>query len=571
MADYDELAAEAPEWSADIIKALAKGRNDDALRRAREQLVLSKESGDVAGETAATRFLAKAQLAKGDPWSARRTVTEALSVAKSSTDKKAIASLTRLLAAVDLQDRKLEDAVSGAAEAERLYKSLGFKAGIGAAAATMASAYVAREELDKAQEAADSAITIFKEIGDRLGEAFAMKALLEMKMSEDRFFHATIIVEEMLKLYQRTQNLEGQAIAQFLAAEIWLAQGDLQKVMETAEEASDLYEKIGNSKKKAAVILVMAKAFEQGGQLQDARRAAEVASQIYQQSRDKRGQASSLALLASYLATGEEQFGEAAYKYDEASLLYKQIKDKKEETMMMAEVVSMQLQTFESEASSSVGGASKVEARELVVEKATRVLELLDELRVGRSVEYGRALLALARAHFSFRDKARNQDGAEKALEALSIFEELDDLSGQSKVYYHLGLAQQVSGDFDAAMESMEKSQEFAKEAGDVAKPMSKKIKELVKAKATKGVKGTTDPRQDIIIFTDKDAHFVNYDTFQGRSMTVAAPKTSSLSIKDGGAGFHGPIKKKVLYNLRMQRLPSLDFSGASKAVFATA
>lgn len=561
MEAYDELASGAPSWYGGILTLLGRGKNDEALRQAREKETISKENTDKVGQLAALRLKTKAQLAKGDSWNAKTTAEEAVTLAKSSGDKKASAGATHMFAKAQLKAGDLNDAMATAKEAEASFKSLSFQAGVAAVMSTISSIHSAKKEQDQALETANAAVQIFKELGELSGQASALKVSVDMKMSENRYYHALILVEEMVKLYNEASDAEGEAAANLLASELQVEQGDLQNAMDRASASAELFNQLGDSKRQGAAVLCMARAFEGAGQVQDATQAAEAAVSLYQDGRDKRGQAAALLILGSTLCA-QKQFGTAAYRLEEAAFVFRQLKDKKQEASAMASVASTQLQMMANPFDMPIQGFGD-EVKEQAVKNAARAVELFGELGAQNSSECGNAILSQAKV---LNILTRHDEAIAKAGEAQTLFQNIDNKGGQAAALTVIADAYTGKKSFDAAMEALEKSRELAEEddgEGLSLKEVSNKIKEIGKYKALSKRPASEGGRIDIQIIR-ADVPILEYSAYEGRSMrTGPAPKSSS-SLQPGDPNYIVPARQKVLYNLRMQRVQNVDMTAGS-------
>lgn len=459
--------------------------------------------------------------------------------------------------------------MSSANEAESTYRAIDFQSGVGAVMGTIASVHYAKQNLDKALEVASAATQVFKEIKEFSGQASTLKIAVDMKIADSRYYHALLLVEDMVRLYNQAEDVEGEAAAQLLAADLQVTQGDLQNAMDRSSAAAELFDKVGNAKQKAAAVLVMARAFEGAGQIQDATQAAEAAVGLFQEGRDKRGQAAALSILADGLHA-QSQFGPAAYKLEEAAFIFRSLKDKKEEARVMAKLADMQLKMFNNQVEAPLHGWSE-EEKEKCVKNAARAVELLGEAGAPGSSECGYAMLSHAEA----LNLSKYYDEAiAKAGQAQTLFQELGDFTGQSYALIIVGNAYNGKpNSHDAAIETMEKARELAEEAGEnlAIKEVSKKIKEIGRyaAQSKRTLKTGGENRTDICIFRG-DVPYCEYDAFEGRQMrTGPAPSSSSKALQPGDKDYSAPTRQKVMYNLRMQRVPNIDMTTTPPALTA--
>jgi len=567
MESYDELLSEAPEWYAGIVKLLGRGKNDEALRQAREQYKIStEENPSKEAQMAAQRLIIKAQLGKDDSWNARKTADDAVNVAKGSGNQKAMAAAMHMLAKVLLKEKKLDEAIAAAKEAESIFESVSFQAGVAAAMGTRAAVHYTKKEADIALEISNASVQIFKEVADFCGQAGALKVAVDMKMSENRYYHALLLVEEIVTLYNQAGDAEGEAGAQLLASQLQVEQGDLQNAMDRSSAAVELFHQVGDSRRKAASVLVMAKAFEAAGQMKDAAQAAEAAVSLFQEGRDKRGQASALLCLASTLIASS-QYGAASYRYEEAAFVFRQLKDKREEARAMALMASTQLKMFKNERERPLQGWEDSEI-EQCAKNAARSSELLGESGAKGSVEVAKVMLSEAEAMNLLK---RFDEALAKAGEAETHFKDNGDLAGQSEALVIIGNAYTGKSMHDVAIEAMEKARELAEEVGVglSVKEVSLQIKEIGRHKLKAKKPLAEGDRFDIHIVRN-DVPIITYTAFEGRQMRTGPSPSSKRELKPGDAGYVAPQRQKVLYNLRMQRVPNVDLTaGAPQAILA--
>jgi tetratricopeptide (TPR) repeat protein len=408
----------------------------------------------------------------------------------------------------------------------------------------------AQKNGDKALELINSAVETFKDLKNPLGQASALKVALDLKLAEGRYYHALLVAEDMIKLYSGTDDAQGEAAANLLAADIQVVQGDLQAAMDLAASAAELFDQVGNNRKKASAILVMAKAFKQSGQGQDAVYACEAAKALFQKGRDKTGQAEALVMQAQcHLA--ENEFANAAKRFEEAAFVYRSLKDKLGEARALAAQVDAQVQMCKSPTQSA--GVTD-EHYEQAAKTAARAAELFGD----GSSETGRALLSQAALYTMLK---RPDETLAKSLEALQLFEAIGDMSGQADAYIAIGNAYLAKDNKEAALETMEKARDLAEEAGEGAsiKEASNRLKEIGRYKGRKGKSSGGDTgKMDLTYVFDGDKQPFHIDQYEGRAMRTGKPMSSS----SGAAGDKGwAARKKVMYNLRMQRVPNVDMT----------
>merc|ERR1711972_359760 len=168
--------------------------------------------------------------------------------------------------------------------------------------------------------------------------------------------------------------------------------------------ATELFDQVGNVRKKAASVLVMAKCFEQAGQTEEAIQAGEACVALCQQGRDKRGQANALLLLAS-VNQARESFGSAASRFEEASFLFRSLKNKREEAKATAAQAAALVKMYGNPKEMPARGHFKDEEFDLCIERAKAAQGLFGD----DSVEFGQAMLSEASAlkHAKQYDEAK--------------------------------------------------------------------------------------------------------------------------------------------------------------------
>merc|ERR1711972_281528 len=320
--------------------------------------------------------------------------------------------------------------------------------------------------------------------------------------------------------------------------------------------ATELFDQVGNVRKKAASVLVMAKCFQQADQLQESVQACEAAVALCQQGRDKRGQANALLLLANVNQT-RQSFGGAASRFEEASFLFRSLKDKREEAKATAAQAAALVKMYGNPKETPARGHFKDEEFDLCIERAKAAIALFGD----DSLECGGAMLSEASA---LKYAKKYDDSKAKTMECIQLFEARGDLAGQAAAYVNLGEIFFYKEDKDAALEAAEKARDLAEQAGaaDVQKKANGHVKTVgtMKGRGAKKAQGDT-PKMIIDYYMPKvDAQIITITDYEGRAMRTGKPPGSS-SLKPGDKGYVEPARQKVFFNLRMQRVPGVDMT----------
>jgi len=513
----------------------------------------------------ALRSMAKGYIAKNDAWKGRQFAAEALDLAKKSKDRKAEAAALHMLAKVHLKEKILDTASRVVKEAIEMFKEAGNRLGEACALNTLAQVHMAEDKLDLALDVANEANGLFGDMKEKRGQVCVLHTIIQVKFRENRFYHALVIAQEMVSMYVQLGDARGEGAAHLLAIEVHLLEDNLQEAMESATKAAELFERLGDIAMKAKAILAMSRSFEAASQPLDAVRAGEIACNFFAETHNKRGQAESLMVIAAGHAK-LWQHGKAVESLNEASFLYRQCRDKRQEAIVLSKSAQTQLDMFNSAVEIPTGGWRQRDFDE-AVRTGERAVSLFVELGADHtnSAAYGRALLALAGA---LGTTSAQEDGLARAEEAQQLFGELGDFSGEAAALLVIAKLLQKRGELDGSISMAERCRDLAEEAGDdlVMKGADMLLKAAGKAsKAGKmaGKDQQTSKPMDIEMFRF-DASFIQYTSFQGRSTTTAPAKRSSApsgaqQAIDGHGAFQAyqtPVKEQVLYTIKWHKMP---------------
>jgi len=562
MAEFDELAANAPDWYTDVVAALGRDKRDEAMRIARSGLTKSRDASDAFGEMMALRALVKGYIAKGDAWKGKQSATDALELAKRLKDKKAEAAAVLLLAKVNLREKVMDAAGQRAQEAVDMFKSIGFKEGEAAALNTLANVRMTENRLDEAFGLANKAIELFKACNERRGEVSVLHTSIQIKFREERLFHALCIAQEMADLYAAVQDVRGEGIAHLLAAEVHLTQDCFQEAMSSASLAADRFDDVGDANKKAKAVQAMARAFAGAGQDSDATQAAQAALDMFLGTRDKRGQAEALTTLAvGFAAQGQDL--KAVGPFMDAAFLYKKLKDKQEETKVVGKLAQSQCKLL------SMDGMnwSKKQLDE-AVQSGERLVAMFVDLGATDSEGYGYALLGLSIALFYVK---ASEQAIARAEEAQQLFSTLGELSGEAYALLSIARAlhQQDKANLENAISMATRAKDIAEEAYDqtTLKDIKAYLKSLGLVVKKKVDTQTTAPVD--VEYIHHTLKIIEIDHYQGRSTTMggmgqsssSAGKTMALEEREdyNPASYKTPIKEQVLYTMKWHKMPRGD------------
>lgn len=432
---YDEYAAAAPQWYKEVVKALSTDDVTTAKKLAEEALGKKRELASLLAMIAV-------HLESSSVLAAKPLADEAVEIAKGK-DK---AAALHYLAKVCYKEKNAEDAEKAASEALALYKGASNKLG----EASILNTKALNSSSTEALELANEALAVFKEKKDLKGTASVLSTIIQLKLAEGKSSQALNVAEELVRLFADGPDL---ACALLYTAKIQMDLDMLQDALSKAQAAMDAVVKAGDAKMKASALLLVANIFGKAGMFDEAHKAATTSLNLCRDSKDKAGQAAALCMAAT-VSDLQQEFGQAAYKLEKAASIYKQLDDKKQEAQSLESVAQMQMKTFWSLDDSSEPA--------LHCEKAMKIYtDLGEEL----SAAAGYCLQTYA---FALIASKRNEEGLEKATDALSVFEESMDQVGEASALATLAQIYWDLKDKTKAKTFAEKSKKVADEAGDV-------------------------------------------------------------------------------------------------------
>merc|ERR1712194_544102 len=222
-------------------------------------------------------------------------------------------------------------------------------------------------------------------------------------------------------------------------------------------------------------------------------------------------------------------------------------------------MASMRLDMLSNESEAPLGGWDDKE-KEQVIKNASRAVELFEDVGAQGSADCGKAMLSHAEALHQLK---RYDEAIAKTVEAQKLFKTNHDAGGEASATMILGNIYNAQGKSDAAIEAMEKARDLAAESGEglSIKQVSKQIKDIGRKQRSKRPAGG-GARFDVSLIRF-DVPFVIYSGYEGRSMTMGATSAPpSVKASEGGGG--AVARQKVLYNLRMQRVPNVDITSGA-------
>lgn len=331
MLDYDEAAATSPEWYTFVDDALAICRYEEAGRLVREAAPTSEQ--DPAAKTLSAIANAKVSMAKSDLRAAKRKIDDALKSAKLLGDRRLEAAALHRSAKIALESAA-EIAIAQAEEALAIYRSLEDRFGEASVLVTLGKAHLPIDS-EQARGFANDASHIFSLSSVRKGQAAALHVLFSLMLMQGRFNNAMILVGEMERYYRIASDLPNASTCQLLSSQVLLSSGKLSDALAAANSVARIAEGLGDEKKQAAAAYMLANIMDaSNGRLGDVESAAYNAWSFMRSVRDKAGMAAALEVLASHLAK-KNKFSSAVQKLDEASSLYRQLKDARMEAAMV--------------------------------------------------------------------------------------------------------------------------------------------------------------------------------------------------------------------------------------------
>lgn len=217
----------------------------------------------------------------------------------------------------------------------------------------------------------------------------------------------------------------------------------------------------------------------------------------------------------------------------------------------------MRLNMLSNESETPYGGWGDRE-KEQVIKNAVRAVKLFEDVGAKGSSDCGKAMLSHSEA---LRQLNRYEEAVDTAVNAQNLFKNNSDAGSEASALMIIGNVYRAQGNSDAAMEAMEKARDLAAEAGEglSIKQVSKQLKDIGRQKSSVKRPAGGGVRWDISLVRF-EAPFCIYSAYEGRSMT-----TGGKSAPPQKAAETGPVaRQKVLYNLRMQRVPNVDITSGA-------
>mmetsp|Transcript_140508 Transcript_140508/g.262037 ORF Transcript_140508/g.262037 Transcript_140508/m.262037 type:complete len:564 (-) Transcript_140508:28-1719(-) len=550
----DECATNAPPWYAPIDKAIEKENFDEAARLAREPLLSAQNEGDVPGQGIALNAYIKVLIAKNDPWNGRKYGQIAMDVAATSKSKNQEAMAAHIAAKVELKDRKVADAKRLAETAKKLYAAANNAKGEASTLITMAKAHIMKKESEEALKCLSTAFDSLKAIGDDRGIIAALYATYELKMKEDLVYPALQTMEEISEKLKDIGDVAGQGAAEFVSAEVYFSQGNLSDAMRCAGLAAELFDMVGDAKKKGAAVFIMASTFRTGGQMEDAEEAAAVALQCFKAGRQKQGQAGALVMLGQlFVAKGGASLPDAAYKFEEACFLYRQLKDNKSEAETLGQLCAVQLTILES------GGKMKVQEP---IRHGRRAAILFEDGNLMNTPSNAKLQMVLAKA---LLEEKEDLDEAAASIEAsMNAYSEISDRLGEAQATEIAAKIQFAAKDKDKGVELAQKAADIYHEVGDGAGAVAAEA--LVESRG-KPKAGAVRQLSWIDIHWGPKM-YAQLTEFEARAARYSASSmaggggegaSSSASFDTSAPGAKKSASGKVQYAIRWQRVTHID------------
>lgn len=367
-----------------------------------------------------------------------------------------------LLAAKALVYTSKEDftlALAAADEAQNLIQDIRDPRLEGALLSQTAGSHLARKQFEDAAQSASEAVTAYQAAGDRFGEASAMDVLFEVRLRKEDFYAATQVANEQRAIFQEFgfRGLEGLAL---LAAASALSKDEnFDQAQSFAEEALELFQDLGDGIGEVKALGVLAEIFKQR---EESDTAIEKAQDMRAKARelcDSLLEAEACKTLAS-IHRSFDHVVEAVRAANEAVAMAKKTAHKNSivEVMMLVTDINVALILRDGAQVSSRGAEKALRpAREaLTVAKATGKKSLISSCTY-QLAEVQLMSYKLGQAMIS-------------AKEAIDIFRELQDASGEAGAVILMGETHYAGGRHDKAEETTKDGLRLAQACGERSK-----------------------------------------------------------------------------------------------------
>jgi tetratricopeptide (TPR) repeat protein len=212
----------------------------------RETLVLSQESGDIAGKAAALFQMGIICWATCRYRDARDQLEEALVLFQQLGDTwnqaRSLANLTRVFAAQGGYNRARAIGEQGL----RLSRALGNKGRIAIALSELAHVrFLAHDDLARTQELAEESLALFRELGDAQYIAYLLSLLGEIRLIQNEQVQARALLEESVATFKELGDRWSTTEALLALARVAMSQGELARARACYQESLALAREIG--------------------------------------------------------------------------------------------------------------------------------------------------------------------------------------------------------------------------------------------------------------------------------------------------------------------------------------
>jgi hypothetical protein len=349
-----------------------------------------------------------------------------------------------------------------AGEAAATYRKAGNKQGEATALDAQVSAHLSLDDTAQALKAAEATVVLLRSLGNAQEEALMLRLISRFHVEMQNYPEAVKAAKSSMKLLRASDALgkSGRASSLNAMAEVMVESQQIDEAMKVVAEERAFYQKAKDQRGEALTLLIVVGLYIDSSSYDEAVKTAEIAQGLFRGMDDKAGEATALQMIAQVRMAGN-QYELAMQAANLAQPLLKDTGDKRGEVGMLlirAQAASLLL------VGSGGDPFSKTfkEASKLAVVDAQTAVALTR--KIGDPALVGSGLCMLAQAEMVH---AQGLDAEAAASEAVEVFRDLADKTGEAYALVMYANALIVSGKPDRGREEAQKGLAVFQELGD--------------------------------------------------------------------------------------------------------
>jgi len=323
--------------------------------------------------------------------------------------------------------------------------------------------HLAKEEEDDAMRLADKVIAAYKASKDKFSEARAQITASAIHADRENWTKAENLLKDGLAISNQIKDKVLKAEVMWAKSNVQLQKNEPELALESALESKQLFRDEGNRRGEACASIAIYTAQATLAKVWEAESAAYDAHRLFAKEGDLRARAYALELVAK-LQRHNEQHEIAMRTAQKARAVLKDAGDLRGEARMLLEVAQCSLACWAKEYRDNLISQAPVNEKwqKGAMAAAKEVEDLGKRLSQNDLLAYAR--FWMGRSHIA-GDNA--DDGLQVGVEALGMFEDDMNVSGQAATHLHIADAFFLMGKSAKAEESVNNAVQLAKVAGD--------------------------------------------------------------------------------------------------------